>query len=200
MKEPQILGLLIIDLLDTAMYLQDIYGKYFTTPELGIYSKNSHRSILTPGNTYALEDTSNFHFNGIMESIKSDIYDEYGFRLVSHKGIIDGLYSHEPSLPVCEIGYIYEAVKETIDNCVEHNEVPGHCLEEYINPRYEAADVVKILASKVYPITDKVLEFIGKDVWNIYDVQLNGTTLYIAKKTDYRIMGWYRNLEAKDEE
>lgn len=49
-------------------------------------------------------------------------------------------------------------------------------------------------------LTDRIYEFVGDDIFNLYSVTLKNTTLHVEKGNDFRIVEYYRNIFEKHEE
>lgn len=49
-------------------------------------------------------------------------------------------------------------------------------------------------------LIDRIYEFVGDDIFNLYSMTLKNTTLHVEKGNDFRIVEYYRNIFEKHEE
>ena len=187
--------MLVFDITDSCEYLNVKDAKYFTPPPSGVYRTGRYQPSLLTGNTYQLSDGNSFFYNGVIDSIKEDIYNEYGVLLVKYSEL-NTHYNEFPDVGYTQRLFIIDSIKETIHLSCQHNETPGYDTDSHIRDEYDKQETIKYLCKKIMPLIDQLLNFIGSDSWNIYTVEEKGNVIYVLKHTDYRIVQWYRHINS----
>lgn len=86
--------------------------------------------------------------------------------------------------------------------CVKFNGSVYHkALFDALNPQHQSEVALYEIMKCFGELLDVVDEFIGRDAWCIYSLDLRGSSLFISKGIDWRIYEYYRmQFEKEDDE
>lgn len=80
-----------------------------------------------------------------------------------------------------------------------HGSMYHRALDDALDPKYRSEMAVDIILRSFGELLDTVDEFIGRNTWSMYSLDVRGTSLYISKGIDWRIYDWYRmKFEAEE--
>lgn len=176
-------------------------GKYYRAKDLAFSKDDAKNSTIAGVKPIADLNTM------IKQKDYDDIYDE-NMTLIIDKHKLSRLakfLSDKPSIPIIPIRMAIGAVAKKITQFSRNSvPTPTFCdLCKLVKPEFHHEfDQDDDMIAFPY-MMDKVTTFIGDDVWNVYSVDIKGTTVVITKGLDWRILEWYRmkfEKENKDQE
>jgi hypothetical protein len=216
LKNPQ--QVFIIDLLEPALCLEQTLldslidnpkGLYFKgqlepfiydNQDYYVVDENMNR-LLTITKTHLDDYLANLNIrNNNIEFDNCSITDKYGKVVISFEKINKNkrLITEIPTYPVTAVNMVANVLLSTLYKvCVYNNSNIN--LHKLVKDEYSYLVDNEVFHNSLDYYISKLLDFIGDDTFHIYFHKKQGCSLIIEKIIDYRIYGYYKLLEEKEE-
>ncbi len=204
---------LVLDLLQHAMALEDEpYAKALVAPEKGLYLLGSIDPILRDSEKYyyqsqmvadptkgngviSFEASLPIKDLGKIAKFADDVFDSRGKLVLTAKDIKakGKFFRTEPTVPSTAIKMAITIVQRYLYILCRHTDHShtSYRMEALVKEEYGyLIDTDKYMVG-FERLLDQVMNFVGKDTWNIYYCSIKGTSLIINKSLDWRIVRYY---------
>jgi hypothetical protein len=184
----------VVDLLPYAYDLHRIYGKYFRPPEPGIYRVNGVTPVLYYDRQYFVPSCLTQPIQalaGVMEDILDD-----QFNVVLPKSVVarkELLLTERPTVPVRALG-VLQALILTHFYKRDYGNLLGQQLTEAGIEAYREHQID--FRDQLESLYDLLTDFIGEDIYHLYEITFHEMDVYLDKLVDYRIYEWTLAQEA----
>lgn len=204
---------LTLDVISDSLILEDYFLKKLVDAEEGLYVPGSLHPVFyrkrryyrardinfTPGpgaKNFKIENAKHIDDLNTLKKEFDDIYDDHMSLVIDRNKLsrVAKFLTNKPSVPVVPVRLAIGAISKKISQSSK-NHVPTPVSFDPINlvrPEF-LKDFDQDDECIAFPyLMDKVTNFIGDDMWNIYSVDVKGTAVVITKGLDWRILEYYR--------
>lgn len=214
---------LVLDIEDVSLQVERVLQGFIAEPTPGLYVYNSSQPLLDFTKVYYSVDTvykrdtnkvihtpRRLNFDEIINPT-GKVFDQ-DMQLVIDFSRNKIPLSNGPTSPFIAFRILQLFASTVVYNKVEWGSFPKMNTEDFLE-QLEYQDLVNLdgkeLTDKVYfDIIDKlecilmdvrtnINDFMGKDVYNCYDIELKDNLLYITKMSDYRIHEHENNIRVE---
>lgn len=195
-------GLMNFSILESAVKLEQAYRDYFWDPEPGVYYINGVEPIIKKHTKETYYTPQSYQENLPITdygAVKTDVINEYG-KIIIPAYVMQNQHKFltmSPKLPINSLKLIKCALNQyIIDSTMPYDYNPDAVLiTELLNE--EGILLYEEGAMEVYyeRYINAISDFVGDDLWHIYFVKLNNTSIIVEKTVDYRIWSWHKHME-----